>query len=583
MTGWGRRRLIRQPPLAAMVAYLALAFLLFAGAWRSPSVRHIGTPGDPPLNMWFLSWTRYALSHLRSPFYSNHINYPLGANLMWNPLMFIPGVILWPVTANFGPVVSYNTLVTLNIAMSAWCGYLAYRTFVSHELAAFIGGLVYGFSPYMLAQSRDHPSLTAAFLPPLMLLALIEILVRQRRPTVRSGVLLGLLAVMQLLTTEELLATEAVAAALGLVVLCLLYRRQVAAHAAHAAVALGYAFLVFVVLAAGPLGVQFFGPQGFHGALQPPNVFVSDLANVVLPTGTQQLPIHHAAAFSRPWSGNPSEWDMYLGVPYLLVIGYVCLRLWRRAVVRVSSILALALVILSFGPHLHLNGRVGAASMPWRWVGSLPLINNVLPSRLALYVDLFAALLLAVFADHVMGSRSITWRLAGWAALVAVGASLFPAIPYPSTAPSVPPFFTSAAARVIPEGSVVLIAPFQQLYPDEPMLWQADTNMRFRMPQGYFVGPNSRGHPVYGAPPSTLSQTMLEIQSGAPPPMTSDLRSSVLRDLALRKVRTVLVGPMAYQFQMLQFFGYLFDRPPVATEGVYLWRDTNKTIQGVAP
>jgi len=44
-------------------------------------------------------------------------------------------------------VVSYNVLVTLGIALSAWFGFLAARRFIDGRAWCFVAGLVYGFSP----------------------------------------------------------------------------------------------------------------------------------------------------------------------------------------------------------------------------------------------------------------------------------------------------------------------------------------------------------------------------------------------------------------------------------------------------
>lgn len=574
------RRVVFSASCATLGLYLVLAFALFLGAWRSPATRYIGTPGDPPVNMWYLAWTPYSLLHGHAPFFTDHINYPFGVNLMWNALMSIPGVILAPVTLAFGPISSYNTLVTLNLALSSWCAYLAFRQFVSHRTAAFAGGLVYGFSPYMLAQSHDHPSLTAAFIPPLLLFVLHDMLVTQRQPPLRTGIALGVLTAVQLLITEELLASEALAVALGVLILCLLNPRAVRAHARHALVGSGIALVVFASLAAGPLRIQFGGPQRIHGVLQPPNVFVSDLANFVVPTSVHLIAPASAVSMSQRWSGNLSEFDAYLGVPLVLVLVFVTLRYWSRPIVRLCSLLMMTLATLSLGPNLHLDGRDTKIALPWRWVARVPVMNNMLPNRLMLYVDLLGAILLAIFVDHLVGVRP-RWKAIPGALLgMLVAVSLFPALPFPSTFSPVPTFFSGDGVRRVPEGSVVLIAPYQQTYPDEPMLWQADARMRFRMPEGYFIGPDANGKPVYGAPSSNMSAAMFQIQSGELPPLTTDLRQKVLQDLAARRVQTVVVGPMEHQQDMLLFFGYLFRRPPAFVGDVYVWWDVARGSGG---
>ena len=566
--------------LPAFLAYLVLAFSLFASTWRSPRVRNIGGTGDPPMFMWFLHWTPWSLTHGHNPFVTDYIGFPGGANLAWNTASFLPGLVLAPVTAVFGAVVTYNTFVTVNVALSAWCAFLAFRYFVARPWAAFVGGLVYGFSPYMLAQSAEHPNLTAAYLPPLLLVLLAEILVRQRHPPWRSGAALGLLAVAQLLVTEELLASEALVAALGVGLLAVLHRDQVAAKARHAVRAFAVAAGVFAILAAWPLAVQFFGPQRFRGAAQRPGVFVTDLANLIVPTQFQQLAPGFAVARSHWWTGNPLEWNGYLGIPLLALLAVVAVRLWSRPLVRLASLLAIALVVLSLGATLHVNGNDTGLPLPWRLFSWLPVAEHLLTNRLMLYVDLMVALLVALWVDHLAGSRADNrtaprWKVAaGGAAVVAALVPLLPAVPYPSSPRRVPGFFTSPAVRRIPEGSVALIAPWQQVYPADSMLWQVSADMRFRMAQGTFLGPDKEGRRMYGAPLSTLSLTMLEVQQGGEvPKLTDDLRSSLAADLAERRVATILVGPMRHRDAMIRLFSELVGRRPEQTGGVAVWWD----------
>lgn len=528
--------------------------------------------------MWFLNWTPWALADGRNPFVTDHIGFPGGANLLWNTAMFLPGLILAPVTAALGAVVTYNTLVTANVALSAWCAFLAFRCFDVRPWAAFVGGLVYGFSPYMLAHSAEHPNLTAAYLPPLLLVLLAEILVRQRHPPWRSGGVLGLLAVAQLLVSEELLASQALAGAIGAGLLAVLHRDQIAAKARHAGQALAVAAGVFAVIAAWPLAVQFFGPHRYRGAAQRPGLFVTDLANLVVPTKFQQLAPDFAVARSQWWTGNPLEWNAYLGIPLIALLVVIAVRLWSRPMVRLASLLAVAMVVLSLGATLHVNGHELGLPLPWRLFSWLPLAEHLLTNRLMLYVDLMAALLIAIWMDHLASARAGTgaaprWKVAGGGAAVVVAlVPLVPAVPYPSSPRRVPEFFTSAAVRRIPEGSVALIAPWQQLYPADSMLWQVAADMRFRMAQGSFLGPDKDGRRMYGTPLSSLSLTMLEVQQrGEEPELDDDLRARLLADMAERQVDTVIVGSMRNRDTMIGLFSQLVGRQPERTGGVAVW------------
>lgn len=579
--GGRHRRRERRSAALVLVAFTVLAVALFRDGWASPATRNIGGPNDPLFNMWMLRWTPWALANGQNPLFTDHLNFPYGVNLMWNALIPLHSLLLWPLTAVAGPLVSYNALVTLNVGLSAWCAYLALRSFVSSRRAAVVGGLVYGFSPFMLAQSLDHPTLTAAYMPPLLVLVLRQILVTQTRSATRMGALLGLMAAVQLFVAEEMLAAQALAGAVGLLVLVALNPRSVVARGRHAITALATGAAVFLLLTFWALRFQFFGPQRITGGTaQRPNVFVTDLANFVVPTKVQQVAPGWAAEMSRRWTGNLSEWDAYIGVPLLMLVAFTVLRHWRRPVVRFAALLGLAMAVLSLGPNLHVNGNDTGFPLAWRAIEPLPLLGHILPARLMVFVFLMIALLVAILIDHLRPSRSRLGRSALAVAGLTVVASLLPDLSYPSTPVSVPRFFTDGTVRMIPVGSVALVAPFQQLYPADPMLWQAEADMRFRMPQGYFFVPDERGEPRYGAPFSFLSVKMYDIQAGQPAPrLTPEERSTVAQDLAVREVQTVIVGPMQHQQEMVGFFRSILGQPPERFDDVYVWQRAQRLLR----
>jgi hypothetical protein len=253
----------------------------------------------------------------------------------------------------------------------------------------------------------------------------------------------------------------------------------------------------------------------------------------------------------------------------------VVVRCRRDPAVRFFALLGLAMAVLSLGPQLHVHGHLTHVPLPWRGIGVIPLLENVLPGRLALYTDLMAALLVAIGAERIFswaGAPQRRLRLAGGMAVAtAVAVPLIPNLPYPSAAIAVPAFFTDGQAQRLAEGQVVLVAPMQQLFPDEPMLWQAESGFRYRMPQGYFIGPDPSGHPMYGAQYSTMSVTMEQIQDGQTPDLTPSLRADFLHDMRVRDVSAVLVGPMDRQTEMLGFLSRVLGCRPQAVDGVYIW------------
>ncbi len=89
--------------------------------------------------------------------------------------------------------------------------YILLRRWVSWAPAAFVGGLFYGFCPFILVSlTQGWFNLGTAFIPPLILLCLDELFLRQKRRPVLVGVVLGLLVVLQFFISTEILLIVAI-------------------------------------------------------------------------------------------------------------------------------------------------------------------------------------------------------------------------------------------------------------------------------------------------------------------------------------------------------------------------------------
>jgi hypothetical protein len=556
----------------SLVLYLALALLAFSATWAHPNAATVGAAGDRGLFMWFLKWMEFALRHGHNPLVTHYMNYPQPVNLMWNTSEPLPGLVLAPLTAMAGAAVTFNVLATLGVALSAFTAFVAIGRVVKHRAAAWVGGLLYGFSPFMLNQSNGHLHLTLAFLPPLIFVVLHEIMVRQQVRASRAGALLGLLIACQLLIGEELLAITAIAAVTGIVVLALARPRLIASKLAYPMRAAPAAAAVFAAIAGWPLAVQFFGPNRVSGPIQPLEPFVSDLAGFVVPTKLRLFTTHAALAISHRFTGNATEHDAYIGIPLLIVLGYAAIKHRKNPVVRFASAMAVILAVLSMGRHVHVAGHVTHILLPWRVLSALPVLNNVLPARLMVMFSLAAAVLVAVLVDEALRSKRRPAIAATLAALGLVVASLLPVLPFPSAALPGSTFFSTADARTIPAGSVALVVPMSRgpLSARGPMLWQIDSGFRFRMPGGFFVGstPDESSGRVRG---SLASFTNRIQTTGVVPRVDETQRSKYLSVLRSWHVQTVVIGPTTAQQQLAAFFTQILGRPPVAIDDAYVW------------
>ncbi|MDQ6712731.1 MAG: hypothetical protein M3Z28_06020, partial [Candidatus Dormibacteraeota bacterium] len=442
----------------AGVLYLALAIGFFASIWFTPGApgsTALGVGGDPQLAIWFLHWQGFALTHGQNLVFTTYLDAPDGVNLMWNTTAPLIGVVLAPITLTLGAVFAYNLAETLGLALSALAAFLMIRRYVRATdgigtLAALVGGALYGFSPYMAAHALGHPPAVALFTLPLMVLLVDDLFVRQTSSSIRRGLALGVLAAVQLLLWEELLLAEALVGTVGLVVL--LAFAAVARPAEplstvirqrwqHAARGLAGAFVTFMLLAGAPLAIQFFGPQTVHGAVWAPNQFVTDLLAFVVPTPLQAIAPEFAAGLSGHFSATIYEWSGYLGLPLVVLLGYAVRNLWSRGMTRAAGLVgifavaAIFVALLSMGPLINLAGHtlpLPVALIPlaivfwvrrrvahngvrratriilwtflvvWGATIFVPIVSDVIPARLMLFVFLFAGLVLAIWLDHAL-------------------------------------------------------------------------------------------------------------------------------------------------------------------------------------
>jgi hypothetical protein len=555
--------------------FVVLAVVFLASSWFAPRASYVGGPGDPEAHMWYLRWIPYALTHGHNPLVSTYVGYPAGFNAMWNNSDGVPllPVLLWPVTSLFGVFVSYNVMATLALALSAWTAYLVCRRFVSSSVAAFVGALPFGFGSYMAAQLLGHAAL--AFLPfvPLLFLALREVVVGRRLPAWMAGALLGIVTAAQLMIAEELVATAAVISLMAVVALALLYPNQVSERLPRILRAGAVAVLVFIVLAAGPIYVQFFGPQTIKGMVRPPDTYVTDLLNFVLPGPVQLIRFAAVDPVVARFTGNASEWNGYLGVGFIGILLYTVIRYRQRRAVLWTAAIALVVAVFSLGPHIHVGGEISRIPGLWR-VGHVPLLVHILPSRMMLFFYLFAGILLAVFVEGIIHSHRRVAKVAGTASVLLALVLLLPKWPYPEGGTALPSFFTSDLVRKeVAQGEVALLAPYAGAVNYEPMVWQAAADFRFRMPEGNYLGPDASGHAIVGPVPTAMSDTMISIAAGgAAPNLDTPARATLVDYLASRHIAIIIVGPMAHDDTMVAFFTDLLGRAPAQEGGVALWR-----------
>jgi hypothetical protein len=626
-----RQRRWAEVALAGAV-YLLLACLAYGRVGPLDTRQLAGCPcSDPVQQTWFLAWTPFAVLHGLNPFVTTYLNAPAGANLAVNTSMPLLGLLGTPMTLLAGPVATYNLLLRLGLALSGMAMFGVLRRYTSWWPAAFGGGLLFAFCPYLAGQAQKHLFLVFLPLVPLFIPLLDDWLVSLRRSPWRSGLLIGLVAGLQYLISAEILLTCAIFAAVGLIFLALRHSGAVRQRLGVFARGLAVAVPVFLVIAGYAVWMLLAGPARPVGPLHPVGDlarFHGDLLGTLLPSGNQALaPAGLTRLGNGKLAGQLAENGFYLGLPLLALVGYLAVRCRRTGIVAVSVVIGVTAFVLSLGTKLTVNGTVLVPVMPFGVLTHLPVLQNLEAARLSMFIQLAAVIVVSVGLDRV---RAEGWRgtaaerpgqagtaaeppgragtaaeppgRAGTAAeppgragtarpltVAAVGLvallPLLPALPFASAPARAPALFTSHAAEVRPAGAVALTFPFSRVPNTDAMLWQAASGMRFRIVGGYVIvpGPDGRSTWQLNPPgPPVISAIFLagtKLYPKAPPAAQPQTLAAIRLLCARERVGVILIQRTAhYAPAVARLVGKALGTPPSTPGQMDVWLNVQRDL-----
>ena len=548
-----------QVVVLAACLYLLVACLLYwpVAPWDSSRVL-FGANSDPAQSVWFLQWTAWAIAHLHNPLFSNAVDVPTGANIANDTSVPLLGALGAPITWLFGSITTLNLLMRIGLAGSAFTMFLVLHRWVRWWPAALIGGGLFGFNSLLLQNSQDHLHIVFLVVVPLILWTVDELFVTQSKNPLAMGALLAILAIAQWFINDEVLFACGMFTVIGLAILALANRDRAAEHLRRALPGAALAFGIFVAVIAYPAWFMVAGPQHLKGPTQPAWVIASyhgDLFGLIDPTVTitTRAPAEIAARQPSMAILNSTGAQAYVGVP--LAAGLVALAVawWRNGVVRFATVMAAIAYVLSLGGRLYVLGHDTGIPLPAAVFAHLPLLYEVLPSRLTIFVYLFLALLLGVGLDLTV-RRIVRWvkedravagearRRSRWDRIMGVGrgrrrrvrpvaaaalvvavvaATFVPTFAAGATRFETPVLYGGSApmvARYTPSGGVVLYMPLIRSFAAQPMIWQAQSNMSYRMVGGYVILPRSSYSSRNWPKPSKELATVLAVIPTVRPP-----------------------------------------------------------------
>lgn len=571
-------------------SYLVLSLFLFWPLITRGLTTSLPPGTDAQALTWMYSWLPFALTHLHDPFVTNYVSYPAGVNLLSNTSIMTMTFFTWPITALFGPIASFNLTGLFSPVFSAGAMYLLCSRFTTHRWIAWVGGLAFGFSPYMIT-ALGHLQLCFVPCVPLLFLAMYELLTSQRPRAEWLGVGLAAVIILQFFASTEI-AVTLIMCAIGTVLVALPF---IWTHvmttwryiAKTLIVGAGASFTVLII----PFYYIVAGPLHVTGLVNTTQYYRTDLAGALYPSAAQLIAPQYFKAIANQFS--PGENYAYLGLPLVLlaVAGVIILR--KNRVVVISFVVASIAFVMSLGGGLVItatpnvifgtNHAVGLW-MPERLFESQAFFENVIPSRLMMFAFLFVDIILVLVLQAIMTSSKSRVRGSVLAVAVAL-VCLVPQIPRlpinnfgQASASVTPPAITTLTQSYIPKGDNVVTYPYPAVSLDA-MLWQGAMNMPFKMPAAWFRVPTSSTDSASAVDPvyfygttSTTGEIFVYLQDGTPVAVTEELRSSILQELRGWNIHWVLAscsGPSASTDRA--YLTQLFGPPSHTSSGAYLW------------
>jgi hypothetical protein len=401
----------RREAAAMLIIYGVLTVVMTWPVTAQLSTHLAGGRDDLMTHQWTFWWIKQALLHGQNPYYTQQIFYPQGVTLLYHNIAWF-NIGLWlPLQAVLGGTAAYNVIFLATFTLNSFAMYLLVREWTGNLAAAWVGGLIYGFWPFIQSQ-YDHPNMILVFWIPLTLLFLKRTLERQRK---RDALIAGICLAMIGITRWHLLIMGGVLIGLYVVYACATQSacrtRRAMSRLALAGVVAG---LLLVPVALPVVVGQLTRDHPEDIFLDEQDTGQTDVLAYVLPTSGHPL----SSEATRQLSEN-----LLINQTYVPFLGYTTLALailgalTRRRQAGFWVLAAIICALLALGPQLRVNGQLYPdVPMPYRLVEDVFRILRK-PDRFNVVLGLPMAML-ASFGVVTLFQRRWIGRFAGVLAVV---------------------------------------------------------------------------------------------------------------------------------------------------------------------
>ena len=490
-------------------AVFFLYSLISIGYFGFPTLAHIqtrytGMGFDPLYFMWCLYWLPYALMHHLNFFFTKYMWAPQGINLSWANQIPALSFIFLPLTLLFGPIISNNLIAIISPVLSSFFAYILIKYLTKSRLAGFIGGYIYGFSPYTFAFNADMNLYFICLIPLIVYLFFLKY--DGKIKTVTCIITTSVLAAAEFLISPEIFVTMIFLGILSIIVSLFLFadeRMKLYKMLYYSTLSLLISFVLISPFIYNMMTTM----NSISRYIMPPDIYSVNLINMIIPAPI----IFLGGAFFMKEGFRLFQTASYIGIPLIAIIILYTIRERRNKSGQFLIIILSIVLVFSFGPYLHITAANTKIPMPWFVFFKLPFIGKALPLRLMLYSYLIIAVITGFFVANVNKNKVVNYLL-----IIIAIFFIIPTQFYFDGNTHMPSFFLNGYYKqYIKKNSNVLILPFSNF--GYSLAYQAYTRFYFRLAGGYPVS----------VPESYTKNPAMNILLNSPAPGFKNVNKSV--------------------------------------------------------
>jgi hypothetical protein len=412
---------------------------IFMGRAFFSTTYYIGDAGDTNQYQWYIGWIWYALTHQLNVFVTNNFYYPHSTNIMIYTSVPTLGFLFGWMHTIFGMSFTQNIIYFVNWMIIFVFGKLFLKQWGIDRLFSSLGGFLFIFTPYLTFQGTSHLNLTFMGFHFIIFYLVTLFFTSSKKPSLLQGLFLGGALLCSFYTFLETFTTLMIFFTVLILFSCTIDRFSLWNKLKEKVNVSYIAGIVIPMLLALPGIFNYFTGQSKDqlSLNDRTYVYVNDLSIFIAPS--KRLVLHNNYAYVNHFTGNDAEWNGYLSIPLIILATFFIVKNWENKRIRLLLFGGITMGIFSLGPHLHIQGNDTNIDMPWFFMQYLPLLGNIIPSRMGFYAEFAIASILVIGAynwfSQATDKKQINMRYGlSIASILLVALFWLPNTPYPSAA-----------------------------------------------------------------------------------------------------------------------------------------------------